>query len=216
MYPSYAPTAGSAASAADSFCAYDESEPWFPTETGDIVLMPDGRPAEVEFQSIEGVRLRNPGGNRRIVPAAEFASQALERLSDGYRVDITFGLDYGDQAGITTTMREIMERGVDTRWRDSSWADALISTSVEFLEAGASSLDYYVRVDLDGSSAFDYQAQARQLARFCVDICNEQGWVIPFTQLTLHMADNASQSSAAPEATGESTAYTPDILPTTD
>jgi hypothetical protein len=200
--------------------AYDESEPWFPTETGDIVLMPDGRPAEVEFQSIENVRLRNPGGSRMIMPAAEFAAQTLERLNGGYRVDISFGLDYGDQAEITTAMRETMERGVDARWRTSHWADALISTSVEFQEAGASSLDYYVRVDLDGSCAFDYQAQARQLARFCVDICNEQGWVIPFTQLTLHMADSAKQSSNASEASGESTAYTsdftPDILPTTD
>ncbi len=174
--------------------AYDEAEPWFPTKTGDIVLMPDGRPAEVEFQSIDAVRLRHPGNNRIIVPAAEFAGQALERLSDGYRVDISFGLDYGDQAEITTSMRETMERGVEARWRDSRWADALISTSVEFREAGASSLDYYVRVDLDGSSASDLQAQSRQLQRFCVDICNEQGWVIPFTQLTLHMASHSSDS----------------------
>jgi len=142
----------------------------------------------VEFQPIEGVRLRVPGENRIVVPAAEFAGGTVENLSRGYRCDITFGLDYGDQANITTTMRETMERGVEARWRASKWADSLDSCSVEFENAGASSLDFYVRVDLDGSQAIDLQAQKRALARFCVDICNEEGWVIPFTQLTLHVA----------------------------
>lgn len=191
----------------------DESEPWFPTQVGDVVLMSDGRPGKVEFQSIETVRLRSPGGNRTHVPAAEFAGQSLERLNDGYRVNIVFGLDYGDQAGITTSMREIMERGVESRWRESRWADGLISTSVEFREAGASSLDYFVRVDLDGSTAIDYQAQTRMLARFCVDICNEQGWVIPFTQLTLHLAKDASETSGAGKTAAS---VVNDILATTN
>jgi hypothetical protein len=154
---------------------HDPSEPWFPTRIGDVILLDDGRPAEVEFQSIEGVRLRSPGENRTIVSAAEFAGSKVEKLSGGCRVDITFGLDYGDQAEIATSMREIMERGVDARWRDSRWADSLVGTSVEFQSARASSLDYYVRVDLDGSAAFDVQAQSRCLARFCVEICNENG-----------------------------------------
>ncbi len=176
-------------------------EPWFPTETGDIVLLDDGNPARVEFQSIEAVHLREPGGRHSIVPAAEFTGQRVEKLSDGYRVDITFGLDYGDQAEITTTMRDAMERGIDARWRESRWSESLVSLSVEFAEAGASSLDYFVRVDLDGSVAFDLQAQKRALARFCVDICNEHGWVIPFTQLTLHVAGSEPDASA-PDATG--------------
>lgn len=174
-------------------------EPWFPTDEGDVVLMPDGRPAIVEFQSVENVKLRMPGQNAAIVPAAEFAGQAVERLSDGYRVDITFGLDYGDQAEITTTMRETMQREVEAMWRESRWADALQSLAVEFANAGASSLDYFVRADLDGQYAIDLMAQKRLLARCCVDVCNRHGWVIPFTQLTLHVAPSpASTSEATP------------------
>ncbi|MBJ19529.1 MAG: hypothetical protein GY910_09610 [bacterium] len=55
-----------------------------------------------------------------------------------------------------------------------------------------------MHVDLDGSSTIDYRAQTRQLSRFCVDICNEQGWGIPFTQLTLHRAPEESAASAEP------------------
>jgi small-conductance mechanosensitive channel len=166
-----------------------EDEPWFPTQEGDVILLSDGRPAVVEFQSIENVRLRSPGNNRTIVPTSEFAGQSVEKLNGGYRVSIPFGLDYADQPAITTTMRETLERGVKEKWATSKWADSLVSASVEFSEAGASSLDYFVRVDLDGTQALDYQAQTRALSRYCVDVCNEQGWVIPFTQLTLHVAN---------------------------
>lgn len=177
-----------------------EDEPWFPTKEGDVVLMPDGRPARVEFQSIETVRLRMPGDNLALVPASEFAGQAVEKLSDGYRVSISFGLDYGDQAAITTTMRDTLQRGIEAKWADSRWADSLVGVSVEFEEAGASSLNYFVRVDLDGRSALEFQAQNRMLARFCVDVCNEQGWVIPFTQLTLHVAKPGPDSAGSPDA----------------
>jgi hypothetical protein len=98
-------------------------------------------------------------------------------------------LDYGDQAEITPTMRNYLQRRIEESCRESAWSGSFQSAAVEFKEAGASSLDHYVRVDLDGSAAFDYQAQNRDLARFCVDVCNERGWRIPFTQLTLHVAD---------------------------
>ncbi|MEM9175830.1 MAG: hypothetical protein AAGC67_11400 [Myxococcota bacterium] len=182
-----------------------DEEPWFPTRRGDVVLLEDGRPGEVEFQSIEGVRVRTPGENRLVIPAAEFASGTVENLSHGYRCDIAFGLDYGDQANITTTMRETLERGIEARWRDSKWAASLVSCVVEFANAGASSLDYFVRVDLDGTRAFDLQAQRRALATYCVDICNEEGWTIPFTQLTLHVAPNADapDASVTPRDSGD-------------
>ncbi|MEZ4289296.1 MAG: hypothetical protein R3E53_01695 [Myxococcota bacterium] len=170
---------------------------WFPTQPGDVVLLPDGRPAEVELQSVEHVRLRVPGQGRVVMPAAQFVQQGIEKLS-GYRVEISFGLDYGDQARITTTMRETMREGVEARWLETRWSESFVDLAVEFKEAGASSLDYFVRVDLDGSQAFEYQAQRRALARFCVDVCNEQGWTIPFTQITLHMADTKSDATDAP------------------
>ena len=174
---------------------HQEEEPWFPTRPGDIVLLDGKRPAEIEFQSVEAVRLRIPGGNRLVMPAAEFLGQRLERLSDGYCVGLDFGLDYGEQAGITTTICDTLQRGVEERWRGTPWADSLLKLSVDFASAGASSLDLFVRADLDGRQAFEYLAQKRMLARFCVDVCNEQGWVIPFTQLTLHVAGAAESAS---------------------
>lgn len=182
---------------------YLDEEPWFPTRRGDVILLDGERPATVELQSLETVRLRAVGGNCLNVSTADFYAQTIERLSDGYRVNITFGLDYADQAEITTTMVDVLGSAVDTRWRASRWAESLVSSCVEFENAGASSLDLFVRVDLDGRSAMDLAAQKRFLATVCVDVCNEQGWTIPFTQLTLHVAghesaDGSAGSEAAP------------------
>lgn len=176
---------------------FRQDERFFPTRPGDVVLLPDDRPARVEFQSVDAVRLRVPGGNKMIVPSRHFSSQSVETISDGYRVAIRFGLDYGDQARITTTMRSHLQRRVEEHFRESRWRDSVENVSVEFEEAGASSLNYFVRVDFDGASAIEYAVQKRELARVCVDVCNEQGWTIPFTQLTLHVADGGA---TAPEA----------------
>lgn len=165
-----------------------EDEPWFPTREGDVVLLDAERPAIVEFQSTELVRLRAPGGNRIVVPTAQFLSAPHEVLSNGYRVDLQFGIDYESQAEITTSIRETMQAEIERGWRASDWGASLVGVSVEFSRAGRSSLDYYVRVDLDGSQAFEYAAQRRHLARLCVEVCNANGWVIPFEQITLHVA----------------------------
>lgn len=171
----------------------EEDEPWFPTQPGDVVLTDDGRTALVELQSTEFVRLRIPGGNRIVVPTAEFVAGSREILSHGYRVDLEFGLDYSLQSRITTTDREILQAELERRWRESPWAASLLRVVVEFSNAGPSSLDYYVRVDLDGSQASEYAPQRRYLSRICVDVCNENGWVIPFQQLTLHVAPNTKE-----------------------
>ena len=157
------------------------------------MLIEKGRPAVVEFQSTEVVRLRSPGGNQIVVPTIQFAAQAHEILSNGYRVDVQFGIDYQRQSEITTTVRETFQSEVERRWRESGWARSLVDVSVEFSSAGRSALDYFVRVDLDGSQAIDYASQRRHLASICVDVCNQNGWVIPFTQMTVHLAPAIEQ-----------------------
>ena len=56
-------------------------------------------------------------------------------------------------------------------------------------EAGSSSLDFQIIVDVSGKLDSRYQILARFIPRVCVDVCNEHGWVIPFTQITVHQAD---------------------------
>jgi hypothetical protein len=65
---------------------------------------------------------------------------------------------------------------------------------VKFLSAAASSLDYELSADMTGESAARYRDVVRALPRIAVDACNEYGWVIPFTQITLHQAPAPTSS----------------------
>ena len=43
---------------------------------------------------------------------------------------------------------------------------------------------------MEGNVAASYFTIARLIQQTCVDICNHEGWVIPFTQVTIHQADD--------------------------
>ena len=60
---------------------------------------------------------------------------------------------------------------------------------VEFKQAGASSLDYQIYMILKGSAAKAYFKVQRLIQQACVETCNREGWVIPFTQVTVHSAN---------------------------
>ena len=66
----------------------------------------------------------------------------------------------------------------------------------ELAAAGASSLDVEIILDLKGDAAPRYRELERALQRLGVEACNAHGWVIPFGQVTVHMAPSAAPPSA--------------------
>ena len=113
---------------------------------------------------------------------------APQNLSVGYRLTQRFGIDYKHQALSTTEAPAVFTDRVRAALVARFGEDAVCGLKVEFVEAGASSLDYLVLADLDGSVARDYEAAKRVIQTAFVDTCNEKGWEIPFTQVTLHQA----------------------------
>jgi hypothetical protein len=65
---------------------------------------------------------------------------------------------------------------------------------VDFKEAAASSLNILIFAKFSSSQASNYFALSRFLQRAAVDACTKYGWGIPFTQVTLHQAENAKES----------------------
>jgi len=120
----------------------------------------------------------------------DFLALAPRNLSEStFRVETRFGIDYRHQSESTSTipdkMADAVRRGIAALVGEA----ALRDVSVRFALAGASSLDYEVEVDLDGSVAGNYEGVQYALQRILVDCCNENGWEIPFQQLTLHRAE---------------------------
>jgi len=61
----------------------------------------------------------------------------------------------------------------------------LLNLRVEFALANSSSLDITVIADFSGELADLYNRLRRAIQRWCVDACSENGWEIPFPQMTL-------------------------------
>ncbi|MFT6364019.1 MAG: hypothetical protein ACJAZ8_002442, partial [Planctomycetota bacterium] len=112
----------------------------------------------------------------------------VENLSGGFRVNLQFGVDYQHQAISTTEIPAKMREQLIERLSEMLPEGTLIKLRVEFCEAAASSLDYAILADFDGSQASRHNELKRAISRILVDTCTDQEWGIPFLQVTLHGA----------------------------
>lgn len=167
----------------------EEGELWFPCQEGNWILLPDEGLGRVIAQTPEYVQIVQLGGSKIMIPTTDFLGKSPTNLSSGFRISSLFGIDYDLQADCTTTIPETMWAFISKKlYTLIGDHDKLVSLKVEFASAGASSLDLAIIGDFDGSLASQYQVLERAVQRFAVECCNENGWGIPFTQITLHNA----------------------------
>jgi polyhydroxyalkanoate synthesis regulator phasin len=169
---------------------------WFPCRVGDYLLLADGSFAHVLQQSIEWVRLKVKGSIVQIA-TVDFLQQPARNLSvDGFGITVTFGIDYQHQQIALQQVPEQLRTGISAAFAASDYADDLKDLKVAFKAASASSLDYLIYASINGNSAASYIAIGPLIQQTCVDICNQQGWIIPFTQVTLHQAENPTPAES--------------------
>jgi hypothetical protein len=152
------------------------------------VELSDGRVGHVAYQTPSSVQVVELGGSQVVYQAAEFVGLSPKTLSTGFRVSAVFGIDYKHQAASTTDIPAKMKSHLAQGLADVLDTDLVRNVNVEFKEAAASSLDYQVDVDVRGEAAPKHLVLQRSISRLLVDACNENGWEIPFTQVTVHQA----------------------------
>ena len=169
-----------------------EGEPWFPSRTGNWVILSDGTYGQVEQQTMEQVVLRLKGNTLKFYSTPEFLNTTPMNLSKGFRYDIEFGLDYGVQSRICDEIPKLFEKGLWTHLERHYQEDSpdFTYTKVSFDNAGASALNLKVIVDAEGRCAERYEEIQRDIQSTLVRICNENDLVIPFNQLTVTLPDN--------------------------
>ena len=173
----------------------NSKEPWFPTEEDDWVILGDETYGKVVQQTPEQVVVLRLGGSRKTYPTASFLDEHPENLSRGFRISTKFGVDYDLQAISTTEVPEGFRVRIEEELCKKFDHEAVRSVKVEFANAGASSLDYEINADFSGEVASRVNVLRRLIQKTCVDVCNEQGWGIPFTQITVHQASPAATSN---------------------
>jgi hypothetical protein len=166
----------------------DPHEPWFPTRKHDWVILQDESYGKIIHQTPDQVVLLKLGGSLKTYPVIDFLELLPENLSHGFRVQSSFGIDYRHQPDATSRVIEMFGQALRAAFITEFGNERVRSIKVEFLSAGTSSLDYVVLADFDGSLGSRYNFIKRRIQSICVDVCNANGWVIPFTQITVHQA----------------------------
>jgi hypothetical protein len=160
-------------------------EPWFPCKRDDWVLLNDGVRGKVTGISQELVQLVERGGAQVTYQTSDFLAASPRNLSRNFRLKETLGIGYRHQRESTEAIPEILTGYIRKRVNDEGYGERLLNLRVEFAAANSSSLDICVIADFSGESGDLYNRLRRAIQRWCVDACTENGWEIPFPQMTL-------------------------------
>ncbi len=166
-------------------CAPDE--PWFPTQQGDWVVMPDGTVGQVILQTVDFVKLKLLGGSIKWYSTEEFMKGCPNVISNGFRHLVSFGVDYKHQKEVTGPICETLRNTLRDRLTAAGYGNEIVKLDVQFEEAASSSLNLAAIVDFSGKAAGEYNRLRRLIQTICVDACTANGWNIPFPHLTVQM-----------------------------
>jgi hypothetical protein len=170
-------------------CSKDE--PWFPCQEGDFVMLSDGTYSMVQRITLENVMLSLPNGMMpQTYAISDFLAEKPKNYSRGFFVVSDFGIDYKYQQQCTTQIPKLLCAGIREGLQQEPYSEFLNDIWVFFAKANTSSLDYKIVTVFDGQAAVYYHSITRDLQRYAVDVCNQQQWEIPFTQLVVHNAQS--------------------------
>lgn len=169
-------------------------EPWFPCLPGEYIQLPGEQVGQVLRQTIEVVEV---GVRDSVVQfrTPDFIAQNVRNLSrEGFGIAGTFGIDYRHQDICLDVVPDRLRTALRAHFDEAGLGDAVRSILVEFKTAAASSLDYQIYVVMDGEAAQAYFRAQRLIQQACVAACNREGWVIPFTQVTVHTEHGTAEA----------------------
>ena len=172
-----------------------KNEPWFPTQVNDWVFLSDGTYGKVSNQTVEQVVIMLKGNSYKYYPTTDFLKLAPLNISSGFRYSIKFGLDYSVQSKVCEEIPALFKAGLESRLKEHLQDDGpdILFIGVSFDSAGSSSLDLRVIIDVDGKCANLNDVIEREINTALVSICNENGFVIPFNQLSVTLSEDSKR-----------------------
>lgn len=161
---------------------------WFPSNSGDYVLLPDGKFAQVKRQTPDLIEVIVRGSMSMTYCAAEYYAMNITNLSreQTFCVSESFGFDYELQEISLTEVPATLHDALLCALKEAGYDEHLKDLLVDFKSAGTSSLDYLIFITLQRELLPNYFKLHRLVQKTCVAVANEKGWTIPFQQLMLH------------------------------
>jgi hypothetical protein len=166
-----------------------KTEPWFPTKLHDWVILSDGTYGMISFQSPEQIVLKLIGGSVCHLKVDNFLMLRPVNLSQGHGIEQIVRLDHALINSVTSDVLVKLKEGIWTKLKialqnDISFINEL---QVDFHHANTSSLDIRLFLICGGELAGQKCFLERLLQKSFVEVCNEESYVIPFNQMTVHM-----------------------------
>jgi len=162
-----------------------KEEDWFPTKIGDWVLIGDAC-CQVLSQTPEQVVVKYKDSKMYYL-TTEFLTLKPINISSGFVVVVVFGLDYSVQSQICDEIPDLFQARLEQIFEASlnSQPPAMEYIKTKFSSAAASALELIVIAGINGQYAENYFSTKRDITKALVQICNENGFTIPFNQMTL-------------------------------
>ncbi len=165
---------------------FEHSEPWFPCQKGDWVILNNGVRGKVTGISLELIELIERGGAKHTYQTSDFLANAPRNLATNFRIKETLGISYSLQQECTTSIPDLLHQFIKQKFEQSEYGNKLLNLRVEFELANNSSLDIVIIADFKGELGDLYNRLRRAIQRWSVEACTEYDWEIPFPQMTLH------------------------------
>lgn len=160
-------------------------EAWFPSRRKDWVLLSDGTHGRVGGQNPSAVQVVEHGGGQKVIPTREYFNLSPLVLSNGFRREVVFGLDYSLREKAVTEIPAKMRDHLQSLLGDKL-GEGLQQVTVDLSEAADSSLDFTVIVDCGPGVGQHWIMIPRWVHTALVDLATREHWPIPFPQLTVH------------------------------
>lgn len=169
-----------------------EGELWFPTKVKDWVILNDDSYGCIKHQTLEQVVLCMKSDSLKYYSTIEFMNHSPLNISAGFRYSIELSLDYKVQDRICEEIPTLIENELKIILSKFFVGDSPDFTFLEvrFDNPAASSLNLMIIVHADGKCADCYEENRWEIQTALVRICNENNLTIPFSQLTINMAEN--------------------------
>lgn len=169
-------------------------EPFFPTKEGDYVLV-GGDLGKVLRQTPEFVELELLSGSTVTYKTPSFIGMAPVNLATGYCSVVTFAIDYKHRKEAVSVIPKALEKAVADAFAATDVASYVDYVAVSFKEATEYSLNFSIFVGLRHEAAAWYYSSGRLVHKAAVECCLENGWELPFRQVTIHQKAGAEIDS---------------------
>lgn len=153
-------------------------EPWFPTRTGDVVLLADGTFGPVCTQTPETVVVEH-WGSQRSFPTAEFLKLSPRNLSRGFVADAQLVLGRTHEAKPLDAMLAQLASSLRADLAKVVPAEQLSELAVVLQSVTPIGYELLATARCDGKAALQFFALRRRMQHAFVDACREHGLPLP-------------------------------------